>query len=99
MKTLPLKLKRRGVFYDQVKRSEAAAIYSLRHNAGGRIVGYDVYRVLCRGEHAFKGKNYPTAERVPWDREWGQRAWSFTALKAAEEKFSELSFDATPVRP
>jgi|GEM_PF-2739509 hypothetical protein len=91
MKTLLKKLKRKGVFYEQVKRTDGAALYSLRYAEGGPIIGFDVFKVHRQGESHFKGNTYPSYERFPRDSDYGSSAFSFNSLKAAEKKFLSIT--------
>ena len=93
MKPLPLKIKRRGVFYEQVRRTDNAAIYSLRYEDGGRIIGHDVFKVRQVGERCFHGNIIPPYEQFPPDEAFGAWAWSYTTLQAADAKYNELIFE------
>jgi hypothetical protein len=75
MKPLPRKLHRHGVFYEQVRRTEKVAMYSLRYTPVGPIIGFDVFRVLTRGERVVNGKTLPMGERFPPDSAFGVSAW------------------------
>lgn len=59
MKTLSKELKRNGVYYEQVKRTDGIALYSLRYEMEGPIIGFDVFKVHRQGESSFKNKIYP----------------------------------------
>jgi hypothetical protein len=87
MKPLPLHLHRNGVFYDQIQRTDSAALYSLRNNQGGRIIGFDVFRVRLMGTSIFQGKTIPPYEQFPGNSAFGSSAWSFSTKEAALEKF------------
>ena len=91
MRTLPLRIKRRGVFYALVKRSESAALYSLSYSDGGRNIGFDVFRLRKVGVSSFRGKIIAPYEQFPPDEAFGSTAWSFTTEKAALKKFMELT--------
>jgi hypothetical protein len=90
MKPLPEKIHRNGVYYEQVKRSDKAALYSLMYEQGGKIIGFDVFRIIRQGGSLFKGKLYPPYEQFPPNTAYGSTAFSFTTLEASEEKFLEL---------
>ena len=91
IKPLPERLFRRGVHYSQVKRTESVALYSLSYQSGGRIIGFDVFKVHRIGERAFRGKIIPPYEQFPLNTDYGRSVFSFTTLQAAEEKFLALN--------
>jgi hypothetical protein len=94
MKPLPLRLLRRGVYYERIKRTPQAAIYALRYEPEGRIVGYDVFKVVIRPGRVFppprNAKPPEPYEEFPYDERFGSTAWSYTTEKAALEKFDAL---------
>jgi hypothetical protein len=90
MKTLPFHLHRNGVFYDQIQRTDSVAIYSLRYEQGGRIIGFDVFRIRLMGGSVFNGKSMPPYEKFPGNSAFGKSAWSFTTKEAALRRFSDL---------
>jgi hypothetical protein len=91
MKPLPKQLHRNGCFYQQVQQTSTVAIYSLRCEDGGAIIGFDVFKVRQIGERVFKGKTIPPYEQFPPDSAFGSYAWSYTTEKAGTEKFCELT--------
>jgi hypothetical protein len=90
MKPLSLHLKRKGVFYSQEQRTETTALYSLRYDQRGPIIGFDCFQVRLLGGKLFKGKTIPPYEQFPRDSDFGSSAWSFSTKEAAMEKFNEL---------
>lgn len=93
MKLLPITLTRRGVYYSQVKRSKTAALYSLRYEPAGPIIGYDAFKVQCIGESVFRGKTMPPYEKFPADSDYGSSAFSYSTIEAAEKKYTEIQRD------
>lgn len=90
MKLLPSYLKRKGVLYSQEGRTETTALYSLRYDQRGPIIGFDCFRVrLVRGK-VFNGKSMPPYEQFPRDSDFGSNAWSFSAKGEAMKRFNEL---------
>lgn len=90
MKPLPLHLHRHGCFYQQVQRTAIVALYALRYEDGGPLIGFDVFRVRRMGERVFKGKTIPPYEQWPPDSAWGHSAWSYDSLVIADLKFKLL---------
>jgi hypothetical protein len=90
MNKLQKTLTRKGVYYSQVKRTSKAALYSLRYEPGGRIIGYDAFKVCQRGERVLKGKTLARGEQFPADKNYGSKAFSYSTMEAAERKFDEL---------
>jgi hypothetical protein len=90
MKPLPEKIHRNGVYYEQIKRTDRAALYSMRYEQRGTIIGFDVFRIIRQGGGLFKGKLYPPYEQFPPNTAYGSTAFSFTTLEAAEKKYSEI---------
>lgn len=93
MKQLPIILTRKAVYYSQVKRSKRAALYALRYGPAGRIIGYDVFKVVCIGESVFRGKTMPPYEKFPADIDYGSTAFSYSTLEAACKKYNEIQGD------
>jgi hypothetical protein len=91
MKPLPEHLCRNGCYYDLVQRMADVAVYSLRYENGGPILGFDVFRVRRMGERVFKGKIIPPYEQWPPGEAYGRYAWSYDTEKTAMEKFIELT--------
>lgn len=96
-KTLPLKFKKKGVYYSQIKREGDFAILSLRYAEKGRIVGYDVVTISRYSPEKFNakfaqlsGEQGDFVECFPSSEQYGSKAWSFNTLISAENKFQEL---------
>ena len=81
---LPKNFKKEKIFYDFIQREKKFVMYSLRYpDSDKKIVGYDIFKIrndfICN------------KERMPFNSAWGEKAWSYTTLKSAQEKFKELT--------
>ena len=87
LKPLSLHYIRKGVIYDQVRRTVKAAMYSLRYSKSAdpdRVVGYDVFQITVTTHEKY--------EQFPQDDEvFGYTAGSYTTEQAAMEKFRQLA--------
>lgn len=90
MKPLPETRKKSNCYYRQVKRSARTAMYSLSYSENGKIVGFDVFKIIIKPAGIVLGKQIPEREHFPSDEEFGSIAWSFTTRETAEVKYNDL---------
>ena len=90
IRALPLRLARRGCWYEQVQRGALAAIYSLRYDQRGPIIGYDVMKLRVRPASRFGDREITAHEVWPSDEDHGRTAWSVTTLAQAQRRFAML---------
>lgn len=74
MKTLPLLLVRKKFLYEQVERSNKAAIYSQK-NEKGTLLAYEVFKVKKLNSYTLAGITFEESEPFPHDEAFGLWAW------------------------
>ena len=96
MLELPKTLTKNKLFYEQVKRTDKIAMYSLRQSPGGNIVGYETFLIKVDEEREVFGKVYPEREHFPGNEEFGEIAWSWISREKADADYSGLCAAALP---
>jgi hypothetical protein len=94
MELLPIDYTKNNCIYHQIKRDDKRALYSITYKENpDLIVGYDVFKVKIFPSFTFPGTNKisPEKEGLPWSEAFGSFAFSYSTLKAAEEKYEELN--------
>lgn len=96
MKQLPQTLVRKKFIYEQVQRSDKAALYSQKE--GDRILAYEVFKVRKLNSYVLAGITFEESEAFPHDEAFGLWAWSISvfsdlerALKRAEDIYTKLN--------
>lgn len=85
---LPQKLSRHSYTYEQIWRNEKLAIYS--QTLGGKIIGYEVFKIKFQRERIFMGIFFPRKERFPYDGEFGCSAWTLGTIEDAYTKLNSI---------
>jgi hypothetical protein len=85
---LPLKLRKNGFNYTQVKRGKKAFIYA--QEVTKTVTYYEVFKIKVIPEKNIKGKHIKAHEKFPHDEAFGYWAWSYRDYNMAQKKFNEL---------
>ena len=93
MKTLPLKLRKKGFNYTQVLRGHRSCIYA--QEVSPNRTCYEVFLIKVRPKKQITFKNevtrtFPEREVFPPDEAFGYWAWSYRSYERAFEKFQNL---------
>lgn len=88
MKTLSEKFSRNGFLFEQVRRTESAAIYKKRK--GCCDWSFEVIRIRTRKEREAFGTTFEAGEFYPSSEEWGVHGWTYTDLAGAERRLEDL---------
>lgn len=101
IKKIEPSFRKQGVYYDLLLRNGDYAIFSLKYNTTGPIIGHDVVRI---GKRSLKSRNalesltgskitvseYDYFECYPKSSDWGTSAWSFNTFEAAKNKLDSI---------
>lgn len=88
---LPKTLSKNGLFYQQLNRTDKAAMYAVRTTHTGNIVGYETFIIKIDKAATKFGRQYPNREHFPSNEEFGIIAWSWINRKDAEASFAGLT--------
>lgn len=90
MKELPTKLKKRGIEYELVTKSEHGYVYALVNPKSG----FDVFRRRVTSKHPLsaRGENLCDEKTVSWptDRSFGKWAWHCMTIEQAVERLKSF---------
>ena len=96
MKQLPQTLTRKKFIYEQIQRSDKAALYSQKE--GDKILAYEVFKVRKLNSYVLAGITFEESEAFPHDEAFGLWAWSIPVfsdlervLKRAEGIYTKLN--------
>lgn len=90
MELLPERIRRKGFFYDFVKRGEKAMIYKQTDVEDNFIVAYEVFKIKVDQPKVVFGIQLNEREIFPANEDFGKWAWSCASLERADEKFKYL---------
>jgi hypothetical protein len=90
MELLPERIRRKGFFYDFVKRGEKAMIYKQTDVEDDFIVAYEVFKIKVDQPKVVFGIQLNEREIFPANEDFGKWAWSCPSLERAEKKFQYL---------
>ena len=90
MELLPERIRRKGFFYDFVKRGEKAMIYKQTDVEDDFTVAYEVFKVKVDQPKVVFGIQLNEREIFPANEDFGKWAWSCPSLERAEVKFQYL---------
>ena len=90
MELLPERIRRKGFFYDFVKRGEKAMIYKQTDVEDDFIVAYEVFKVKVDQPKVVFGIQLNEREIFPANEDFGKWAWSCPSLERALKKFEFL---------
>ena len=99
MRRLPLKLRKNGFEYKQIKKEGLYYIYEQDYNSGidygkddtpKELKFYEVFKAKIRPAETFKGKDYPQREVFPSDEDFGTSAWAYRTFDEALDKLMRL---------
>lgn len=88
MKTLPVKMRKNGFNYDQVRRGKRSFVYC--QEVTPNVKCYEVSRLKIKPQKTILGKTIPEREIFPWDESFGYWAWSYRNFESAIKKFEAL---------
>jgi hypothetical protein len=83
---IPVSFDRDGFHYQQVCRSETAAIYQQSAIKGFSIY-FEVWVIRIIPSRILFGITYPIMEKGPRPEDWGTRGWTFYDLISARKRF------------
>ena len=89
MKTLAEKFNRNGFEFEQVQRTENAAIYQ-KFKSGGAC-SFEVIRIRERKEREAFGTTFEAGEFYPSSEEWGVFGWTYVDLVGAQHRLGVLT--------
>jgi hypothetical protein len=90
-KLLPQKKTKNGCYYNLIQRTKDVAIYDQAYSPDGKIIGYEVFKIILWPEHTMpNGEIQPVHEKFPSDEDFGETAWAYCTKEAAMVKFQEL---------
>ncbi len=94
MENLPKTKKRNGFIYDLLKRTDKTAMYSATNPHSGRILSFEVFKVIISKERTIiNPSGTPEAikphEMFPTDKIFGVWAWCYQSddIEGAEARF------------
>ena len=90
MELLPERIRRKGFFYDFVKRGDKAMIYKQTDVEDDFIVAYEVFKIKVDQPKVVFGIQLNEREIFPANEDFGKWAWSCPSLERAERKFQFL---------
>ena len=88
MKKLPIRLRKNGYDYEQLKRGTRSCIY--KQIIPGAPLQYEVFRIKVKKARIVKGNEIPAKEWFPHDEAFGLWAWSTNILELANAIFKWL---------
>jgi hypothetical protein len=90
MELLPERIRRKGFFYDFVKRGQKAMIYKQTDVEDDFVVAYEVFKIKVDQPKVVFWIQLNEREIFPANEDFGKWAWSCHSLERAEVKFQYL---------
>lgn len=84
MKKLSKEIRKNGIDYVLVERTETKAIYKSNEDF------YEVFKIRIRKDCEIFGKSYPDMELYPNNEDFGKTAWCYSGYKNALKRYNKL---------
>lgn len=91
---IPFRFTKYNTLFTLLDSTEHAALYSRHSQKTGKLLGYDVYRILTfKTDHTWPtGKITPAGTPfLPSSEQWGTYAWSYQTLDRAQARYKTLT--------
>ncbi len=88
-KPLPTAYSKNSFRYELLERTPLVALYRQSDAETGKLVAFEVCRVLRHDGRVIAGQAVPAAEFLPSTEQWGQQAWTLPTEARARARYAE----------